>query len=918
MNGNGTHMRPSGRSRPRSRLRAFGGASLVLTVVASLTLIIAPAASARSTTGLVGWWEAEGDASDSAGSNDATLLNGAGFGPGQVGQAFTFDGTDDYGLIPDSPSLKPPQLTVELWFRPDTNLTAASEMTPFVTTLAEGQDACCNVRGYDVWYTFGLIAFGLPRADGLRIIVAEATEFTAGEWHHVAGTYDGSSQKLYLDGVLVDSGGLGAAGIAYGPAPIQLARADHSGIAGGFTHRFDGSIDELAVYDRALSEQEIEELVNGGPTEIVFTSTRDGDQEIYGMAADGSGQTNLTNNPGSGACPNPPAFNCSWDYHPAISADGARVVFGSTRDTGGNGELYSMNADGTDVTRLTNDVVLDNEPSISPDGTKIAWSRGAPAGDVFSTEIWVMNADGTGATQLTSNPGADGTPSWSPDGSKIAFYSQKLGYDAIFVMNADGTGEIALTSDLVQASHGPDWTPDGSAIYFESSPFSGGSYEIWRMNADGSGKVPLTSNAAGDLQPTVSSDGAQVAFSSNRDGDYEIYVMNADGSGQVALTSGTGEGVAPDWAAGASGPPDTDADDDGVDDAVDNCPVVANADQADLDGDNIGDVCDDDRDGDGVANANDAFPDDPSETADSDGDGIGDNADAFPNDPDESSDADADGVGDNTDNCPSVENADQADLDGDDIGDVCDDDRDGDGVANGDDAFPDDGTESRDSDGDGTGDNADTDDDNDGQSDADETACGSDPRDAESKAADLDGDGRPDCVDPDDDNDGVNDGADNCPATPNPGQRDSDHDGLGDACDTGTDLGMMTGGGTIAHLGGKVKHAFTLRCDAAAKPQQLQVEWGKNTFHLEALISAFCGDDPSITPGQSNAGFDTYGGSGTGRLNGASGATAEWEVSDGGKGANDALRIEIRDAGGAVVLAATGLLLGGNHQAHAG
>ncbi len=91
-----------------------------------------------------------------------------------------------------------------------------------------------------------------------------------------------------------------------------------------------------------------------------------------------------------------------------------------------------------------------------------------------------------------------------------------------------------------------------------------------------------------------------------------------------------------------------------------------------------------DSDGDGVVDAEDDFPNDPTRTKDTDGDGIDDQDDAFPNDPSEWGDIDGDGIGDNTDN-----------------------DRDGDGVLNAEDAFPNDPTESADSDGDGLGDNAD-------------------------------------------------------------------------------------------------------------------------------------------------------------------------------------------------------------------
>jgi hypothetical protein len=201
----------------------------------------------------------------------------------------------------------------------------------------------------------------------------------------------------------------------------------------------------------------------------------------------------------------------------------------------------------------------------------------------------------------------------------------------------------------------------------------------------------------------------------------------------------------------------------------------------DSDGDGIPDPIDDDRDGDGHLNDDDAFPDDNSEWADLDNDDIGNNKDL---------DIDGDGINNSYEielgfNPEDASNT-PDDLDGDGIPDLLDSDIDNDGIENDADAFPNDPNELTDIDGDGEGDNADLDRDGDGIDNDQETQLGFDPNDPSNTPPDFDGDGIADPLDQDIDNDGHQNDQDIFPYNPTE-WADLDGDGIGDNSDPDRD-----------------------------------------------------------------------------------------------------------------------------------
>jgi uncharacterized repeat protein (TIGR01451 family) len=236
------------------------------------------------------------------------------------------------------------------------------------------------------------------------------------------------------------------------------------------------------------------------------------------------------------------------DSEMQYSADGKRIVFSSNRDAATT-DIYTMNTDGTGLTRITTDAAPDVQPTFSPDGTKIAFTRQF-AGPPANWDIFVKNADGTGAeTNLTNTPTTfDGYPSWAPNNSKIAFATNRVGnqFD-IWTMNPNGTSPAVVLSLASQEIY-PDYSPDATRIAAQTN--FGGNNNIFTMTTAGTGVVALTSNGASDAIPFYSPDGTKVGFTSNRAGNNNLYTVNAAGPAEAGLqqwTSNAANEVGFDW-----------------------------------------------------------------------------------------------------------------------------------------------------------------------------------------------------------------------------------------------------------------------------------------------------------------------------------------------------------------------------------
>jgi hypothetical protein len=201
---------------------------------------------------MVSWWPGDGNANDIQGTNHGTLPGGVTFAPGMVAQAFSFDGVDDFVSIPRNTNLLPIKtVTVDAWVKTSDFITSQQ-------IFRAGDNAFGNAHGYALSVVGGNYGFATRHDPGVNHILT--TPISDSGFHHVVGTYDGSEMRLYVDGVLKAS---------EAETRDMLYNATGGSIIGDSDSisnidPFNGLIDEVNTYNRALSAEEIGAIFNAG------------------------------------------------------------------------------------------------------------------------------------------------------------------------------------------------------------------------------------------------------------------------------------------------------------------------------------------------------------------------------------------------------------------------------------------------------------------------------------------------------------------------------------------------------------------------------------------------------------------------------------------------------------------------------
>ncbi len=261
-------------------------------------------------------------------------------------------------------------------------------------------------------------------------------------------------------------------------------------------------------------------------TRIAFSNDQTGKKEIYIMDYDGANITKLTSDGDMALLPR-------W------SADGAKIYYTTYRY--GNPDMFEINLKQGKVKPFTTFQGLNIPGGISPDGKKMVMTLSRH----HDPNIYLLDMETKEIKPITNHSGIDTSATYSPDGKQIAFVSDRTGNPQVHTLELESRKIKRLTR--LNWCDSPSWSPSGEWIVFAGRENPKDPMNIYIIDITGNQLRKLTNNAGNNEDPSWSLDGRFIAFTSTRGGARQVYVMDYDGSAQHPVTDMKGKCYTPSW-----------------------------------------------------------------------------------------------------------------------------------------------------------------------------------------------------------------------------------------------------------------------------------------------------------------------------------------------------------------------------------